>query len=213
MGGKNVHIQPSQFLPITSTHSSYALPLHQIFPSVSRSPHSLFQAFFLSLFALLTELRPSNDYNMNKVAHLTSHHPNPRASTWSSRSFIPLIFMLSTVVWPCVIMFTWFTHKRIVNKKNTPAKASKTINRGSNPSKPFDNLMAFSMKGSTVAKTKAVKMDVAKQKFMKNLWFLAPTQPPIPVKMVNVRGTYKLESEHTGTMMIVLQYTLEQKNP
>jgi len=43
------------------------------------------------------------------------------------------------------------------------------INRGSNPSKPFDDFRAFTMKGSTVAKRKAVKMDVAKQKFMKNL--------------------------------------------
>ena len=66
-------------------------------------------------------------------------------------------------------MFTWFTHKRVVNKKNMPAKTSKTINRGSNPTKPVDDFRAFTMKGSTVAKRKAVKTDVAKQKFMKNL--------------------------------------------
>jgi len=84
-------------------------------------------------------------------------------------------------------MFTWFTDKRVVNMKNTPAKASKTINRGSNPSMPCDDPMAFSMIGSTVAKTKAAKIDVTKQKFMKNLWFLAPTQPPIPVKRVKIR--------------------------
>jgi len=48
-------------------------------------------------------------------------------------------------------------------------KTSKMINRGSNPSKPFDDFRAFTMKGSTIEKRKAVKIDVPKQKFMKNL--------------------------------------------
>jgi len=68
------------------------------------------------------------------------------------------------------------------------------------------------MKGSTVAKRKAVKIDVPKQKFMKNLWFLAPTQPPIPAKMVKVREIYKPEGRRTRTgdgRTSVLQYALE----
>lgn len=80
-----------------------------------------------------------------------------------------------------MIRFVVDTSKAKVNSQKIAASAVRMINCGSSPSLS-NECVDFMMKVSTVEKTKTVKTDDAKQKFMKNLWFLAPTHCPIPEK-------------------------------